>query len=603
MAVDSINNQRGYYYTFTPQKARYNANADNIFATQDTGLKTADNPIQDTFEKTSQSSEADKDDGKIGLWGALKNIGKGAVKFFTGMFTDENGDFSLLQTAKTVGMIAGITAATFIPVIGPLVLPALCVYGMFEGGKHVVEGISGAINAKTDTEAEQAWQEVGSGATEGALSATGYRTAGGIKGAFNKSKTQFQKIYNTNKESIRIKKSQNITTNETNSTCEKVNRQENISNAEVNTESISPDVETSTTAQPTTQTATTGSSATTTTINTGNTASPTTTAMARINSLESVNGDQTLLSFAHQDRTLMERVLNEHVNILDGIHVKRGIGGGHCIELYTKLIDIIRNPFNHYSIHKNAIKEIKKVLPEEHRNANINITGYDNASHTITLKIGETEAKIIRQIGNEKPYSLEINGETKIIENTRTMYNKLFKIFEDNTGTPQPNIKYELVKKHLHADDGMYVITDAAVNPNGSVITIKFNKFGSRTTYTYELKINHIDGDLIEYEQLVDGNSIGMPKTTVPEADMDVIRNAIKNADDTHRLPTYKEPSPIPGYNTHTYYLKYKNHYYAIQCPDGNIATVHPIRSDFVRTQLDITKIPQLELSNLYSLI
>lgn len=573
MSVDSINNPKGYYYTFTPLKLRYNANADNIFEAQDINFKAVEASIQDAFEKVSQAPEAEKDDGKIGFWGALKNIGKGAVKFFTGMFTDENGDFSLLQTAKTVGMIAAITAVAFIPVIGPFVMPALCAYGMLEGGKHLIEGISGAINAKTDADAEQAWQNVGSGATEGVLSAAGYRATGRIKGAWNKSKAQCQEIYNTYKESFRIEKLQSNTTNETNVTCESANRQGNVSNVETNTE-VSSTVETSTT-----------------------------TTVTRINSFESVDGNHTLLSFEHQDSTLIEKALDNHVNILDGIHKQRGIGGGHCNELYTELIDIIRNPLNHYSIHKNVIKEIKRALPEEYKNANINITGYDNPSHTIILKIGETEAKIIRQIGNEKQYLLEINGETKIIESTKTMYNKLFKDFEDKTGNPLDNVKYELVKKHLHADDGMYTITDAAVNSDGTVVTIKFNNCGSNSTYTYELKVNHIEGDLIEYEQLVDGISIGSPKTTVPEADMEVIRNAIRNAVDTRRLPTYKEPSPILGYNTHTYYLKYKNHYYAIQCPDGNIATVHPVRSDFVKTQLDITKIPQLELSDLYSLI
>ena len=141
----------------------------------------------DVFKFSESSACKDgKDDGSIGFWEATKNVLKGGVKFVTGMFTDENGDFSLKQTLKTVGMGVAIGLATMIPVVGPLVLPALCTYGMLHGGKEVLSGISNAMSAKTDAEAEQAWQQVGSGATEGTLSYVGYKATGGFKKAWSK---------------------------------------------------------------------------------------------------------------------------------------------------------------------------------------------------------------------------------------------------------------------------------------------------------------------------------------------------------------------------------------------------------------------------------
>ena len=131
------------------------------------------------------------DDGLIGFLEASKNVLKGGIKFFTGMFTDENGNFSTEQTLKTVAIAGAIGLATTIPVVGPLVLPALCAYGLFHGGTEVISGISNAMDAKTDEEAQKAWQKVGSGATEGIVSYTGYKASGGIKKSWAKSQADY----------------------------------------------------------------------------------------------------------------------------------------------------------------------------------------------------------------------------------------------------------------------------------------------------------------------------------------------------------------------------------------------------------------------------
>lgn len=104
-----------------------------------------------------------KDDGKISFGSKLKNIGKGALKFVTGMFCDDNGKFSLKRTLTTVAVAAGAVALTV--ATGGAAAPALVAIGATLSGAQVVKGAVKAANAKTDAEAEKAWQDIGCGAT------------------------------------------------------------------------------------------------------------------------------------------------------------------------------------------------------------------------------------------------------------------------------------------------------------------------------------------------------------------------------------------------------------------------------------------------------
>ena len=58
------------------------------------------------------------DDGKISFGSKAKNFIKGIGKFFTGMFTDETGKFSLGRTLKTAAIAVGIGAASLLVVVG-----------------------------------------------------------------------------------------------------------------------------------------------------------------------------------------------------------------------------------------------------------------------------------------------------------------------------------------------------------------------------------------------------------------------------------------------------------------------------------------------------
>ena len=134
-----------------------------------------------------QTVEDGNDDGKISGWSKLKNFGKGCLKFITGMFTDENGDFSIWQTAKTVAILSAAVAVS-IASYGTAAAPALAAagvaLGVTTGGYRVVKGAINAANAKTDAEAEAAWQDMGLGATTIGVSVAGAKGAmSSVKGA------------------------------------------------------------------------------------------------------------------------------------------------------------------------------------------------------------------------------------------------------------------------------------------------------------------------------------------------------------------------------------------------------------------------------------
>ena len=133
-----------------------------------------------TADPAATTAEDGKDDGSIGIWGAAKNLLKGGIKFFTGMFTDENGNFSLGQTLKTaltvaaVGAVCVLTAGTAVPAILATAGIGLGAFGMAKAGYNIA-------TAETDAEAEAAWQSLGSNTVATGLAVAGAKAV--AKGA------------------------------------------------------------------------------------------------------------------------------------------------------------------------------------------------------------------------------------------------------------------------------------------------------------------------------------------------------------------------------------------------------------------------------------
>ena len=121
-----------------------------------------------------------QDDGKISFGKKCKNFAKGIGNFFKGMVCDENGKFSWKRTLTTAAVAAGAVALTV--ATGGAATPYLVAAGATMATVQTGKGIYKAATAKTDAEAEAAWQEIGSGTTalvgsiagaKGALKAAG----------------------------------------------------------------------------------------------------------------------------------------------------------------------------------------------------------------------------------------------------------------------------------------------------------------------------------------------------------------------------------------------------------------------------------------------
>lgn len=143
---------------------------------------TYDNDEYVSSNSTSQETCTDgKDDGKIGIFSALYNTAKGAVKTATsavkGMFTDSEGNFSLGKTLLSAGTIAVSCA---VPAVGL----TLCAVGAVSGAVTVGKGVYNACTADTDAEAKEAWQNIGGGALTTAVSVAGAKgSLNAVKGS------------------------------------------------------------------------------------------------------------------------------------------------------------------------------------------------------------------------------------------------------------------------------------------------------------------------------------------------------------------------------------------------------------------------------------
>ncbi|MCR5265595.1 MAG: hypothetical protein K6E29_03265 [Cyanobacteria bacterium RUI128] len=129
-----------------------------------------------TYAPTQQrdNTEDGKDDGKIGIFGALKNIGKGVWNFITSPFKNEKGEWSLGSTLKSV-LIAGAFIAGNV-LTGGALTPILLATGAVVGGVGAVKAGYNIATATTDAEAEAAWQSMGSSAATLAATAVGARS-------------------------------------------------------------------------------------------------------------------------------------------------------------------------------------------------------------------------------------------------------------------------------------------------------------------------------------------------------------------------------------------------------------------------------------------
>lgn len=183
MGINAVNSNNYNYYTrgvnnnFT--LANSYANAPIFTGVNKTNI--------DSFQNSQTVVSKDgKDDGSIGFFGAVGNLFKGVGNFFKGMVCDESGKFSWTRTLTTIGIGTAIgVACTMLPAI-TIAGTAFSTLGLISAGflgfagLHAGSAAIDIMSAKTDAEAEQAWQNMGSALTEGGLAYLGYKASGGI---------------------------------------------------------------------------------------------------------------------------------------------------------------------------------------------------------------------------------------------------------------------------------------------------------------------------------------------------------------------------------------------------------------------------------------
>lgn len=161
----------------------YNTNYNdyyNQYNLQNTGIQNDNQNVsftsnQDTElaqELAKKKKKIEKDDGSIGFGKAALNFAKGVGKFFTGMFTDEKGNFSIGQTLKTAAIAVGVGAVTVLTA-GTAVPAMIAAAGIGVSAIGMGKSIYDIATADTDAEAEAAWQSLGSNTTAGALAVAG----------------------------------------------------------------------------------------------------------------------------------------------------------------------------------------------------------------------------------------------------------------------------------------------------------------------------------------------------------------------------------------------------------------------------------------------
>lgn len=161
--------------------AQANANA-NANANVSQAIPAHQLPVDQVTVNNAQVQGQEKvhpkdlvDDGKISGKKKFKNFMKGVGKFFTGMVCDENGKFSLKRTLTTVAVAAGATVLCV--ATGGAAAPFLVAAGATIGAVQTGKGIYKAATAKTDADAELAWQSIGSGTTAVVTSIAGAKGA------------------------------------------------------------------------------------------------------------------------------------------------------------------------------------------------------------------------------------------------------------------------------------------------------------------------------------------------------------------------------------------------------------------------------------------
>lgn len=149
--------------------------------TQNTASATVTSVQDSVFAKDIATNTCTDgvDDGKIDTFSKIGNAVEGVGKSVVNMVTSAIQPKNWLKTALAIG-------ACCIPVVGPIVGAGLACYGVYQGGKQIINAAQLAESATTDAEAKAAWENIGGGAFTTGISIVGLKgSASALKGQLN----------------------------------------------------------------------------------------------------------------------------------------------------------------------------------------------------------------------------------------------------------------------------------------------------------------------------------------------------------------------------------------------------------------------------------
>ncbi len=129
-------------------------------------VRDLESKSNDSFNKVEKISD---NDGKISLKEKVINFGKGIIRPIKTMFSSPK---NIALTALSAVAAGGLIALT-----GGAAAPVMVAAGLLGGAFQIGKGIYRQIKAKTDDEARQAWQDMGSGTFTVGVSALGAKSA------------------------------------------------------------------------------------------------------------------------------------------------------------------------------------------------------------------------------------------------------------------------------------------------------------------------------------------------------------------------------------------------------------------------------------------
>lgn len=155
------------------------SNRDLVLSIMKSGPKFSPNvtkPIQDSVELNNKNKSL-TDDGKIPFKEKVKNFAKGFVQPIKTMFS----------SPKNIALTAGamIAGGALIALSGGALAPVFVAAGAIAGAVQIGKGIYKQATAKTDDQARQAWQNMGSGTFSLGSSALCAKTSLKVAGAEN----------------------------------------------------------------------------------------------------------------------------------------------------------------------------------------------------------------------------------------------------------------------------------------------------------------------------------------------------------------------------------------------------------------------------------